>query len=271
MLIQPQPRVESVSASGVLRPSQPRLSVVLAVFNEQDNVLPVLKELRAALAGTDGEIVVVDDGSQDGTIERVHQAMAEDPGLRVVRLGRRCGKSAALLAGVRRAAASLIVTMDGDGQNDPADIVALVEAARAGGSRLGLVAGQRRQRRDVLARRLASRLANGLRQALLRDGCRDTACGLKAIRRDVFLELPAFDGMHRFLPALCRIRGYEVAYVTVGDRPRLSGRSKYGNLSRALVGFPDLLGVAWLRWRTTVPPAVTTEPPGWGRSDGRDC
>mgnify|MGYP001476005396 CR=1 FL=1 len=199
------------------------------------------------------EIVFVDDGSFDGTAERLERH-ADGDKVRVIRLARRCGKSAALLTGVRAARTPWIVTMDGDRQNDPRDIPRLIAAAeRPGGKPPDLVAGLRAKRRDTLARRFASRFANGLRRALLGDDCPDTACGLKLLRREAFLALPYFDGLHRFFPALFKIHGRGVAFLPVNDRARQSGSSKYGNLSRAVVGLADLLGVMWLRFRTTLP------------------
>ncbi len=200
------------------------------------------------------EIIFVDDGSTDGTVARLTPELDPARGIRLLRHARRCGKSAALLTGISAARSPWIVTMDGDRQNDPRDLprmIALVENATA--PIPALVAGLRAQRRDTLARRFASRFANGLRKALLGDDCPDTACGLKLMRRDVFLGLPLFDGLHRFFPALIKIHGYRVAFLRVNDRPREAGRSKYGNLSRAVVGIADLLGVMWLRLRTTLP------------------
>lgn len=219
--------------------------------------MPLIQEIRDVLDGTPAEpaeIIFVDDGSTDGTVSRLTPELDPARGVRLLRHARRCGKSAALLTGISAAESPWIVTMDGDRQNDPRDLprmIALVENAAA--PIPALVAGLRAQRRDTLARRLASRFANGLRKSLLGDDCPDTACGLKLMRRDVFLGLPLFDGLHRFFPALIKIHGYRVAFLRVNDRPREAGRSKYGNLSRAVVGLADLLGVMWLRLRTTLP------------------
>lgn len=218
---------------------------------------PLLAEIRAVLDGTadaPAEIIFVDDGSRDATVERLTPLLDAARGVRLIRHLRRSGKSAALLTAIRAAQSPWIVTMDGDRQNDPRDIPRLIAAVdSAQGAMPALVAGLRAKRRDTLARRLASRVANGLRKTLLGDDCPDTACGLKLIRRDVFLALPYFDGLHRFLPALVKIHGHPVAFLSVNDRPREHGRSKYGNLSRAVVGIADLLGVMWLRMRTTLP------------------
>ena len=182
------------------------------------------------------------------------------PEFRLLRHGRRAGKSMALRTGVTAANAEWVATMDGDGQNDPADVVAMLrEAWRTGGT--PLVAGVRRQRMDTASKRFGSRLANRFRQAVLRDDCPDTGCGLKAFRRDDFLRLPLFEGMHRFLPALFQMHGHGLVCVPVSDRARLAGRSKYNNLQRALVGMGDLVGVLWLRGRTRLPGAISEARP----------
>jgi dolichol-phosphate mannosyltransferase len=234
-----------------------RYAIVIPLHDEAENVAPLLAEIRAVLDGTPAEpaeIVFVDDGSADATVGRLAPLLDPARGIRLIRHARRCGKSAALLTGIRAAESPWIITMDGDRQNDPRDLprmIALVEESAAPAP--ALVAGLRAKRRDTLARRFASRFANGLRKTLLGDDCPDTACGLKLMRRDVFLGLPLFDGLHRFFPALVKIHGHRVAFLSVNDRPREAGRSKYGNLSRAVVGLADLLGVLWLRLRTTLP------------------
>ena len=234
-----------------------RYSVVIPVLNEADNIAPLAEELAEVLGpGGDYEVVFVDDGSTDGTAERILAAKARFPHLRLLRHARRAGKSAALRTGIAAAKAPWIVTMDGDGQNDPRDVPRLLEAAAAD-PRVALVAGLRRRRDDTVWRRLASRIGNGIRRALLRDACPDTACGLKAIRRDVFLALPFFDSLHRFFPALVGYYGHRVAMLPVNDRARRTGTSKYTNLGRAAVGLFDLYGVVWLRRRTTLPGDVT--------------
>jgi dolichol-phosphate mannosyltransferase len=239
------------SAPAAGPPPPLRFSIVVPVFNEQDNVLPLLEEI-AALAGPAPEaIVFVDDASDDATARRLREAQHQHPALRVLRHEARRGQSAAIRSGVLSARSPWIITLDGDGQNDPRDLLLLVEAAAAAaGADLGLIAGLRRVRRDSWSKRAGSRLANGLRNALLRDGCPDTGCSLKLFRRDAFLLLPYFAGMHRFLPALFQIHGWRVSYVPVSHRPRRTGRTKYANLPRALVGIFDLLGVWWLRRRT---------------------
>lgn len=235
----------------------PRYSVVIPVFNEAEAIGGVIAELLATLKAaepTDGpfEVILVDDGSSDGTLAKLEGLAAAEPTIRVLAHSRRASKSAALRSGVRVARADWVLTMDGDGQNDPRDLSALLAASRAEVEPpVGLVAGVRQRRIDTLAKRFASRFANGLRRLLLRDDCPDTACGLKAVRRDLFLAFPYFDSLHRYLPALTRRYGYGVALVPVDDRARAAGRSKYSNLGRAFAGVFDLLGVVWLLRRTT--------------------
>ena len=235
-----------------------RFSIVVPVFNEQDNVLPLLDEIAALPGHAPQEVLFVDDGSTDATPRRLREAQHHHTGLRVLRHAARRGQSAAIRSGVRAARSAWIVTLDGDGQNDPRDLALLVDAAATrSAAGLALVAGLRRERRDSWSKRAGSRLANAVRDALLKDGCPDTGCSLKLFRRDAFLALPYFAGMHRFLPALFQIHGHAVAYVAVSHRPRRSGRTKYANLPRALVGIVDLLGVWWLRRRT--PPAAAVD------------
>jgi dolichol-phosphate mannosyltransferase len=227
-------------------------SLIVAVMDEKENMAPLIREIADALAGRDPasyEVIFVDDGSRDGTEKELVSLRAVLPALRVLSHGRNLGKSAALRTGIRAARKDIVVTMDGDGQNDPADIHKLIEPFATGGAKLGLVAGQRIKREDVWSKRAASKLANRLRRFLLNDGARDSVCGWKAIRRDVFLALPYFDNMHRFLIALAIREGYEVRLIDVRDRPRAHGKSKYTNWGRLLVGIPDLLGVAWLSRR----------------------
>ena len=238
-------------ASGVA----PAVSVVVPVRNEAGNIAPLVGEIAAALgSGLGFEVVYVNDGSTDGTESELIELMASRPWLRQIRHGTSCGQSAAVASGVRHARASIIVTLDGDGQNDPAFIPALLEALAAGGPRTGLVAGQRVGRKATGFKKLQSRIANGVRSAVLRDGTRDTGCGLKAFRRELFLALPYFDGLHRFLPALVRREGYDIGYVDVVDRPRHAGASNYGMWDRLWIGILDLVGVWWLiRRRRRVP------------------
>jgi dolichol-phosphate mannosyltransferase len=224
----------------------PRVSVVVPVRNEAGNVLPLVDEIeRACVALTPFEVVYVDDGSTDATAAELAAARATRPWLRVVRHAQSCGQSAAVRTGVRAARAPLIVTLDGDGQNDPAFIPQLVAVLERADASIGLVAGQR-LRRVGGYKKLQSRIANAVRGAVLKDGTRDTGCGLKAFRRDVYLALPYFDALHRFMPALVKREGLEVAHVDVVDRPRLAGTSNYGLFDRLWVGILDLAGVWWL-------------------------
>jgi dolichol-phosphate mannosyltransferase len=240
--------------------SDPRFSVVIAVFNEADNVEAVTHDiLRAAAPLGQFELIYVDDGSTDLTADRVRELRASGNAIRLLRHDRRCGKTAALITGVMAARAPWILTMDGDGQDSANDVPRLLELAWAGDEPSPLIAGIRTHRRDSWSRRFATKLANGLRQALLHDNCPDTACGLKAFQRDAFLRLPAFEGMHRFLPALFQAYGHRLVCCPVTHRPRLAGKSKYSNFGRAMVGVPDMLGVIWLQRRTRLPGRVLEE------------
>lgn len=224
-----------------------QLSVVIPVCNEAENVGPLAQEAHAVLAAyPPSEIIFVDDGSTDGTLAALHAARADGvPELRVIRHERRSGQSAAVCSGVRAARAEWIATLDGDGQNDPADIPRLL-AARQQDADLRLIMGNRTTRRDTWVRRVSSRVANGVRGRLLGDRTPDTGCGIKVFHRDTFLDLPRFDHMHRFLPALFQRAGARVVSVPVSHRPRLRGASKYGVLDRLWVGIVDLFGVMWL-------------------------
>jgi len=239
----------------------PRFTLVVPMLDEADNVAPLAEAIAAACVPHGPfEAVFVDDGSTDATPGRIAAAAAEYPWLRTVRHARTCGQSAAVRSGVLAARAPLICTLDGDGQNPPAEIPHVLVPLLAGPPDLGLVAGQRNRRNDPLPRRLASWLANALRAAVLRDGVSDSACGLKAFPREVFLALPFFDHMHRYLPALVRREGLAVMLVDVAHLPRRRGRSKYGNLGRAVAGVRDLLGVRWLLARRRLPgPAAPAE------------
>ena len=243
--------VDSSFPSGI---GTPRISVVVPVRNEAGNVAPMVEEIVRALAMfASNEIVYVNDGSSDGTEAELRSLMKINRCVRQIRHEVSCGQSAAVRSGVAAARAPIVVTLDGDGQNDPAFLPALVEALERDPA-VGLVAGQRVGRKATGFKRLQSRIANAARKAILRDGTRDTGCGLKAFRREVFLALPYFDGLHRFLPALVRREGYRVAYVDVVDRPRLHGVSNYGLWDRLWVGILDLAGVWWLiRRRKRVP------------------
>src|SRR5690606_11160679 len=225
----------------------PALSVVVPVFNEEGNVAPLVGEIVSALRGrVDFEIVYVDDASKDGTVARLQSLTADVPELRVVRHLRQAGQSTAIRNGVKAARGAWVATLDGDGQNDPADIPKLLdERARADGD-IKLFAGWRVERKDSGSKRWASKLANAIRSRMLRDATPDTGCGIKLFERAAFLELPHFDHMHRYLPALMQRAGYRTVSVPVNHRHRGTGVSKYNNLQRALVGISDLRGVAWL-------------------------
>jgi len=238
----------------------PAVSVVVPVRNEVGNIAPLVAEIAAALEGQwPFEAVYVDDGSSDGTPAELARLMAQHSWLRRVRHKQSCGQSAAVRSGVNAARAPLIVTLDGDGQNDPAFIPAMLRALEAGAPRVGLIAGQRVGRKASGFKKLQSRIANAVRGAVLRDGTRDTGCGLKAFRRDVFLVLPYFDGLHRFLPALVKREGYDIGYVDVVDRPRGAGVSNYGLWDRLWVGILDLAGVWWLIRRKKRNPEISEE------------
>jgi dolichol-phosphate mannosyltransferase len=235
----------------------PFVSVIVPVRNEAGNVGPLIAEIATSIAGKGRfEVVYVDDGSTDGTAAEIDRLMQDRPWLRHLGHTVSCGQSAAIRTGVAAARAALVATLDGDGQNDPAFLPALIEKL-AQNPQVGLVAGQRVGRKATGFKRLQSRIANTVRGSVLRDGARDTGCGLKAFRRDVFLALPYFDGLHRFLPALVRRDGHEIAYVDVIDRPRRAGLSNYGMWDRLWIGILDLAGVWWLiRRRARVPQVV---------------
>jgi dolichol-phosphate mannosyltransferase len=240
----------------------PAVSVVVPVKDEAGNIEPLVAEIAAAL-GADGrfEVVYVDDGSTDATPGQLRALMASRPWLRAIKHAVSCGQSAAIRTGVIHAGAPIVVTLDGDGQNDPAFIPALIRALEAGAPGVGLIAGQRVGRQATSFKKLQSRVANAVRGGILRDGTRDSGCGLKAFPRDVFLALPYFDGLHRFLPALIRREGYDIGYLDVVDRLRRQGVSKYGMWDRLWVGILDLAGVWWLvRRRKRVPQAAEVKP-----------
>jgi dolichol-phosphate mannosyltransferase len=236
----------------------PAVSIVVPVRNEAGNISPLIAEIAAALDGQwDYEIVYVNDGSTDATAERLAAEMSQRKNLREVRHAQSSGQSAAVRTGVRFARGTIVATLDGDGQNNPVFLRDLIAAVAQGGAKLGLAAGQRVGRKDTGFKKFQSRIANRVRNAVLHDGTRDTGCGLKAFRRDVFLALPYFDGLHRFLPALVRREGYDIAYVDVIDRPRHSGVSNYGFFDRLWIGIMDLAGVWWLiRRKKTTPVAA---------------
>jgi dolichol-phosphate mannosyltransferase len=244
--------VSGIAASAT---GAPAVSVVVPVHNEAENVPSLVDEIAAAFEGRGPfETVFVNDGSDDGTEAVLRGLAASRPWLRQMKHARSCGQSAAIRTGVLAARAPVIVTLDGDGQNDPAFIPKLLDALAASGPDVGLVAGQRVGRKDGGFKRLQSWIANATRSAVLRDATRDTGCGLKAFRRDVFLALPYFDALHRFTPALVRREGYALRYVDVIDRPRRHGKSHYGMWNRLWIGLIDLAGVFWLiRRRRRVP------------------
>jgi glycosyltransferase involved in cell wall biosynthesis len=240
--------------------NDPAVSVVVPVRNEAGNIAPLLAEIAAALDGQwPFEVIYVDDGSSDGTAAELDRLKAQHPWLRRLRHKQSCGQSAAVRSGVAAACGSMIVTLDGDGQNDPAFLPALLRALEQGAPSVGLIAGQRIGRKASAFKKLQSRIANAVRSMVLRDGTRDTGCGLKAFRRDVFLALPYFDGLHRFLPALVRREGYDIGYVDVVDRARGSGVSNYGMWDRLWIGILDLAGVWWLIRRKMRVPEVLEE------------
>ncbi|WP_149194285.1 glycosyltransferase family 2 protein [Luteimonas suaedae] len=230
------------------------LSVVIPAYDEAGNLPALVLETAAVLRGrTAFEVLCVDDASNDGTVEALRALRGRVPELRLLRHARRCGQSTAIRNGVRAARGAWIATLDGDGQNDPADIPRLLEvrdAAHAVHPAVKMLAGWRVRRRDSGARRWASRWANRIRARLLHDDTPDTGCGLKLFERAAFLELPYFDHMHRYLPALMQRAGWQTRSVPVGHRPRTSGISKYDNLGRALAGLADLRGVTWLMRRS---------------------
>lgn len=239
---------------------EPQISIVVPVRNESGNIEPLVVEIEAAMRDVGRfEIIYVDDGSSDDTPAQFARLEAGRPWFRSFRHQESCGQSAAIRTGVRFAQGSVIVTLDGDGQNDPVFIPRLLDELQAVGASCGLVQGQRIGRHDSAFKRLQSKVANTIRASILEDGTRDTGCGLKCFPKSVYLELPYFDALHRFMPALVRRDGYAVSLVNVIDRPRMSGVSNYGFLDRLWVGVWDLLGVRWLLGRRKQVPIVTDE------------
>ena len=229
----------------------PQLSVVVPVHNEEDNVAPLVGEIVTALRGViDFEIVYVDDTSKDATLQRLHDLQATVPELRVIRHLSNAGQSTAVRNGVKAARAPWIATLDGDGQNDPADIPKLLAQRDSAAADIKLFAGWRVNRQDSGSKRWASKWANAIRARMLRDDTPDTGCGIKLFEREAFLDLPYFDHMHRYLPALMQRAGWKTVSVPVNHRHRTAGVSKYNNLNRALVGIKDLFGVSWLIQRS---------------------
>jgi dolichol-phosphate mannosyltransferase len=232
------------------------ISVVVPVFDEEGAAPALAREIAAAFAGREFEVLFINDASRDGTLAALTALKAEIPQLRVLNHRANAGQSRAIRSGVLAARAPIVVTLDGDGQNDPADGPRLADALAAGPAQLALVGGERVKRQDSAAKRIASRLGNGVRKRLLKDAANDTGCGLKAFRRDAFLRLPYFDHIHRYLPALMLREGYEVAFQPVNHRHRATGASKYTNLGRLWASASDLLGVVWLQRRSRSPQGV---------------
>jgi dolichol-phosphate mannosyltransferase len=237
-------------------PSTPDISVVVPVFDEEGAAPALAREIAAAFKGRNYEMIFVDDASRDGTRAALKALSAEIPRLRVLAHRKNSGQSRAVRSGILGARGAVIVTLDGDGQNDPADGPALVDALLAGPPELALVGGERVKRQDSAAKKVASRIGNGVRKRLLNDTANDTGCGLKAFRREAFLRLPYFDHIHRYLPALMQREGYLTAFLPVNHRHRQTGASKYTNLGRLWASLSDLCGVIWLQSRARNPGGV---------------
>jgi len=239
-------------------PTGVAVSIVVPVRNEAENIAPLVAEIAAALGQRWAfEIIYVNDGSTDATADRLVALMKQQPHLRQISHAYSAGQSAAVRSGVKAARGAIVATLDGDGQNNPAFLPDLIAAIESGGGRVGLAAGQRVGRKDTGFKKMQSRIANAVRGTILRDGTRDTGCGLKAFPREVYLMMPYFDGLHRFMPALVRREGFGIAYVDVVDRPRRSGVSNYGFFDRLWIGIMDLLGVWWLIRRKKPTPDAT--------------
>ncbi len=248
---------ESAAAEGTALP-QPDLTILIPVYNEAGNIEPLVQEIQDVIGNAIAyELVLVNDGSTDGSDAELADVRRRHQAVRVVSHSHRSGKSAALYTGRMAARGRWIQTLDGDRQNDPADVMSLWTHLHQGAgpdARLGIVAGIRQSRNDGTFKWLQSRMANGIRSTLLNDGTPDTGCGFKMMRRAAFDDVPFFDGMHRFLPALVRRAGWDVMQFPVNDRPRTHGTSKYGFLGRLGAGIYDLLGVVWLMRRGSFPP-----------------
>ena len=236
--------------------SAPDISVVVPVFDEEGAAPALAREIAAAFKGRNYEMVFVDDASRDGTKAALKALCAEIPQLRVLAHQKNSGQSRSVRTGILGARGDIIVTLDGDGQNDPADAPRLVDRLQAGPPELALVGGERLKRQDSVWKKLASRIGNGVRRRLLHDNAIDTGCGLKVFRREVFLRLPYFDHIHRYLPALVIREGYQAAFEPVNHRARESGQSKYTNLGRLWASLSDLQGVMWLNTRSRLPGGV---------------
>ncbi|WP_304168021.1 glycosyltransferase family 2 protein [Phenylobacterium aquaticum] len=243
------PTVKSAPAADL----PPEISVVVPVFDEEGAAPDLAREIARAFDGRRYEMIFVDDHSRDGTVAALKALEPELPALRVLKHRKNSGQSRAIRSGILAARGAVIVTLDGDGQNDPADGPQLVDALLAGPAELALVGGERVKRQDSQAKKLASRFGNGVRKRLLHDTANDTGCGLKAFRREAFLRLPYFDHIHRYIPALMLREGYRVDFRPVNHRHRQTGQSKYTNLGRLWASLSDLLGVMWLQSRARDP------------------
>jgi dolichol-phosphate mannosyltransferase len=232
------------------------ISVVAPVYDEEGNVAELAREIAAAFDGRAYEMIFVNDASRDATLERLTALKAELPTLRVLSHEKNAGQSRATRTGILAARGVVIVTIDGDRQNDPADGPALVDRLLAGGDDLGLVSGRRAHRQDNLSKKAASRIGNAVRRRMLHDQSDDAGCGLKAFHREAFLRLPYFDHVHRYIPALMLREGYRIEALDVNHRPRVSGRSKYNNLRRLWVSLGDMIGMVWLNARARSPGAT---------------
>ncbi|MFG1428217.1 glycosyltransferase family 2 protein [Roseixanthobacter glucoisosaccharinicivorans] len=240
-------------------PHCPRLSVVISVKDEAENIAPLVTEIDAALKEP-FELIFVDDGSADDTLAQLNAVAATRPYVRILRHAKACGKSAGVNTGAWAATGDILLLLDGDGQNNPIYLPELLRALDEGGPRVGMAQGERQGRKDTAFKRVQSRIANAVRGGLLQDGTKDTGCGLKVVRRELYLRLPVFDGLHRFTPALVAREGYRIVTYPVVDRPRWHGKSKYGFFDRLWVGIADLLGVWWLIRRRRVPELVEVDP-----------
>jgi dolichol-phosphate mannosyltransferase len=235
----------------------PEISVVVPVYDEAGNAAALAREIAAAFDGRSYEMIFVDDASRDGTRAELLAAMAALPALRVLSHARNAGQSRSIRSGVLAARGSILVTLDGDGQNVPGDAPALVDRLKAAPPEVGVVHGRRVGRKDSFAKKAGSRIANPVRAWILRDDADDAGCGLKAIRRDLYLRFPYFDHMHRYWPALAHREGVAVEYMDVSHRPRGQGVSKYNNLRRLWASLGDMIGVVWLKARARLPGEVT--------------
>jgi dolichol-phosphate mannosyltransferase len=244
-------------------PGAPALSVVIPMKDEAGGAADLIRETASGLVSVDHEIIAVDDCSADETLAALDAARRGVPALRVLRHGANAGQSRAVRTGVLAARAPIVATIDGDGQNDPADIRALYDALvrSSAPTLLAMVAGERRARQDAASKKAASRWANAVRRRVLDDGAADTGCGLKVFYRDAYLRLPYFDHAHRYLPALMKREGFLVEFLPVNHRPREHGRSKYTNFQRLQVAFRDLLGVVWLKARARDPVTISELEP----------